>query len=184
MKALIHCHSGTNKRVPHERTFMIPLKPEVMPCDWKESLYFMWIVAPERNIQKVFPKLILNSSLGKFYGRYGDLIKHYEVSLFPNVTCHFGTWPYTMTPTTTLHQCANLLPNWTLLPILTWLPTFGGFHRTLERAQLANRGRLLLLTPGPVPFGTCICCNIETILSLTCHVFWVSNVPRYFYFAL
>ena len=28
----------------------------------------------------------LKSSLRKFYGRYGDLIKNYEVSLFPNVT--------------------------------------------------------------------------------------------------
>ena len=28
---------------------------------------------------------------------------------------------------------------------------FGGFHRTLQRVWLANRGRLLLRTPGPVP---------------------------------
>ena len=34
--------------------------------------------------------------------------------------------------------------------------SFGGFHRTLQRVRLANRGRLLLRTPGPVPFGTCI----------------------------
>ena len=40
-------------------------------------------------------------------------------------------------------------------------------------APLMNvyRGRLLLRTPGPVPFGTCICCNVETILSWTCHVY-------------
>ena len=61
--------------------------------------------------------------------------------------------------------------DWTLLPILTLLPNFGGFHRTLQRVQLANRGRLLLRTPGPVPFGTYICCNVETILSWTCHVY-------------
>ena len=54
----------------------------------------------------------------------------------------------------TLHQFANLLPNWTLIPILTLLPNFEGFHRTLQRVRLANRGRLLLRTPGPVPFGT------------------------------
>ena len=76
---------------------------------------------------------------------------------FPNVTWHSGTWPYTMTPSIdqTLHQFASLLPNWTLIPILTLLPNFGGFHRTLQRVRLANRGRLLLRTPGPVPFGTC-----------------------------
>ena len=40
-----------------------------------------------------------------------------------------------------------------LIPILTLLPNFGGFHRTLHWVRLANRGRLLLRTPGPVPFG-------------------------------
>ena len=48
---------------------------------------------------------------------------------------------------------------------------FGCFHRTLQRVWLANRGRLLFRTPGPVPFGTCICSNVETILSWTCHVY-------------
>ena len=38
------------------------------------------------------------------------------------------------------------------------------YKRSL-RVRLANRGRLLLRTPGPVPFGTCICSNVETILS-------------------
>ena len=54
---------------------------------------------------------------------------------------------------------------------LTLLPNFGGFHGTLQRVRLANRGRLLLRTPGPVPFWTCICSNVETILSWTCHVY-------------
>ena len=36
---------------------------------------------------------------------------------------------------------------------------------------LANRGRLLLRTPGPVPFGTRTCSNVETILSWTCHIY-------------
>ena len=36
-----------------------------------------------------------------------------------------------------------------------------------------------------VPFGTCICSNVETILSWTClRTFWVSNIPQYFYFPL
>ena len=65
----------------------------------------------------------------------------------------------------------NLLPNWTLIPILTLLPNCGGFHRTLQRVRLANRGRLLLRTPVPVPFGTCICSHVEIILSRTCHVY-------------
>ena len=74
-----------------------------------------------------------------------------------------------MTPSIdqTLHQFANLLriPYWTLIPSLILLPNFGGFHRTLQRVRLANRGHLLLRTPDPVPFGTCICSNVQTILS-------------------
>ena len=41
----------------------------------------------------------------------------------------------------------------------------------LQRMRLANRGRLLLRTSGPVPFGTWICSNVETILFWTCHVY-------------
>ena len=54
----------------------------------------------------------LKSSLRKFYGRYGDLIKHYEVSLSQMLHDNLGTCPYTMTPSIdqTLHLFANLLP--------------------------------------------------------------------------
>ena len=115
----------------------------------------------------------LKSSLRKFNGRYGDLIKHNEVSLSQMLHDILGhdhiqwhtqlIWHYTNLRT--YYQFANLLPN------LTLLPNFAGFHRTLQRVRLANRGRLLLRTPGPVPFGTCICSNVETILSWTCHVY-------------
>ena len=90
-----------------------------------------------------------------------------------DVTLHSGTWPYTMALSIyqTLHQFANLLRNWTLLPILTLLPNFGGFHRKLQRVRPANKGCFLLRTPGPVPFVTCICPNVETILSWTCQVY-------------
>ena len=111
----------------------------------------------------------LKSSLRKFYGRYGDLIRHYEVSLSQMLHDILGHDHVKWHPQ--LHQFANLLLNWTLLPILTLLPNFGGFHRTLQRVRLANRGRLLLRTPGPVPFGICICSSVETILSWTCHVY-------------
>ena len=48
---------------------------------------------------------------------------------------------------------------------------FGGFHRTLQRVRLANRGLLLLRTSCPVPFETCICSNVGTIHSWTCQVY-------------
>ena len=114
----------------------------------------------------------LKSSLRKFYGRYGDLIKHYEVSLSQMLHDILGHDHVQWHPRLIRHY-TNLRTYYRtgLLPILTLLPNFGGFHGTLQRVRLANRGRLLLRTPGPVPFGTCICSNVETILSWTCHVY-------------
>ena len=115
----------------------------------------------------------LKSSLRKFYGRYGDLIKYYEVPLsqilhdilghghlqwHPLLIRHYTNfWTY--------HRTRHNYQFWPYYQIS------GGFHRTLQRVRLANRGRLLLRTPGPVQFETCICSNFETILSWTCHVY-------------
>ena len=41
----------------------------------------------------------------------------------------------------------------------------------VQRMQLANRGRYLLRTPGPVPFRTYISSNVHTILSWTVLLF-------------
>ena len=41
----------------------------------------------------------------------------------------------------------------------------------LQRVQLFNRASLLLRTPSRTPFGTCICSNVENILTWTCHVY-------------
>ena len=56
-------------------------------------------------LEQRYIKERLKSSLRKFYGRYGDLIKQYEAPL-PNVTRHSGWWPHTVTPSInrTLHQ--------------------------------------------------------------------------------
>ena len=61
----------------------------------------------------------------------------------------------------------------------TWLYyRFWPYYQILEvskehckRVRLANRGRLLLRIPGPVPFGTYNRSNVEIILSQTCHVY-------------
>ena len=54
----------------------------------------------------------------------------------------------------------------------------------LWRVWHADRGRLLLRTPGPVPFATCICSTCwNQFFSRTCHYFsglCYSNIPRYF----
>ena len=46
---------------------------------------------------------------------------------------------------------------WTFLPNLTFYLIVQGIHRTYATGAAANRGRLLLRTPGPIPFGTSIC---------------------------
>ena len=90
-----------------------------------------------------------------------------------NVTWHSGTWSSTVTTLTdqTLHQFWTYHRTGPYYQFWHNYQISGGFHRTLQRVRLANRGRLLLRTPGPVPFGTCICSNVETILSWTCHVY-------------
>ena len=100
----------------------------------------------------------LKSSLRKFYGRYGDLTKQYEVPLsrmlhdildddqiqwHPPLIGHYTNfWPLLI---------------WTLLPNLTFYLLYKVSMEHMQRVRHANRGRLLLRTPGPVPFGTCIC---------------------------
>ena len=115
----------------------------------------------------------LKSSLRKFDGRYRDLIKLYEVPLSRMLHDILGhghlQWhPYLVRNYTniwTYHRTGPYYQFWPHYHIS------GGFHRTLQRVRLANRGRLLLRTPGPVPFGTCICSSVETILSWVCHVY-------------
>ena len=41
----------------------------------------------------------------------------------------------------------------------------------MQRVRHANRGRLLLRTPGPVPFWECMCSNVQTNLSLNLSCF-------------
>ena len=123
----------------------------------------------EMNTFEIVPQEVLWSIWGS--------INHQSLWSFPlpNVTWHSGTWPYTMTP---LHW-SDITPKYELIIEVDFITdfdritkfNFGGFHRTLQRVRLANRGRLLLRTPGPVPFRTCICSYVETILSWTCNIY-------------
>ena len=115
----------------------------------------------------------LKSSLRKFCGRYGDLIKHYEVSLSQMLHGILGHDRIQWHPQLIRHYTNSRTYYRTGLLFRFW-----PYYRILEvsiehcpRVRLANRGRSLLRTPGPVPFGTCICSNVETILSWTCHVY-------------
>ena len=109
-----------------------------------------------------YVKARLKSSLRKFYVRYRDLIKQYG---------H---------PTTD-----QTIPNRGRITKLGILPNFQGFRiEHLRRVWHADRGRLLLRTPGPVPFWTCIMFYLlRPILSRTFRYFfrlYTSNIPRYF----
>ena len=109
----------------------------------------------------------LKSSLRKFYGGYGDLIKHYEVSLSQMLHDILGH-DHIQWHTQLIRHYTNLRTYYRtglFLPILTWRFRYWTFFFTdfdlevsIEHFNgcnlLANRGRLLLRTPGPVPFGT------------------------------
>ena len=81
----------------------------------------------------------------------------------PSLKCYMAFWDMTIYNDTL--NLSDITPICELITELDLLPNFGGFHRTLQRVRLANRGRFLLRTSGPVPFETCICSNVETILS-------------------
>ena len=121
----------------------------------------------------------LKSSLGKFYGRYIDLIKRmlHDILGHEDIQWHLQL----------IRHYTNLWTYYRPGPYYQFRPYHqisGGFHRTLQEIRLVIKGRLLLRTPDPVPFGTCIRSNVETLTSWPCHVFglWILDIPRYFYF--
>ena len=109
-----------------------------------------------------YVRIRLKSSLRKFYGRYGDLTKYYEVPVsqmsqdilghdyiqwHPPLIRHFTkSWPCYRTGPFYRFDVITLFRE-----VSIW---------NLQRVQLAKRGHLLLRTPGPVPFGTCICSDV------------------------
>ena len=101
---------------------------------------------------QLFNKPLGQGSLRKSYGRYGDLIKQYEPPPPSRLLHDIREDDHTMTPSIdqTFHQFFTLLLISTLLPNLTFCLIKRGFHRTFAMRH-ANRGRLLLRTPGPVP---------------------------------
>ena len=87
-----------------------------------------------------------------------DILGHRHLQLHPQLIRQYtNVWSY--------YRTGPYYGFWPFYQI-SW-----GFHRTLQRVWLADRGRLLLRTPCPVPFGTCICFNVMTILSWSCHVY-------------
>ena len=92
----------------------------------------------------------LKSLLRKFYGRYVDLIKQYVIPLSRMLHDILKLDQIQWHPPSIrlLHQFMKFLPNLSFYRISI---------RQLQLVWHANRGRLLLRTLGPVPFGTCMC---------------------------
>ena len=68
-----------------------------------QGLLLLWMFYSEgcatfifKLLEQGYVRKRFKSFLRNVYGRYGDFIKHYEVSLSPNVTWHSGI--YTVTP--------------------------------------------------------------------------------------
>ena len=104
------------------------------------------------------PKELLRSSLRKLYGRYGDLIKQYEVPL--SWILNDILWPGNIQwqPTTdqTLYQAVTLLQNSTYRILR-------GFHLRIFATGVACRqGTLTPTEPGPVPLGLAYVLLVET----------------------
>ena len=94
----------------------------------------------------------LKSSLRKFYGRYGDLIKQYEVSL--SQMLNDILWPdhiqWQPPPDQTLYRTRPFTEFWVVS------------IEHLRRVLHADRRRLLLRTPGPVLLGLAYGLLVET----------------------
>ena len=133
---------------------------------WRTSLFNFWNYF-------FYVKESLKSSLRKFYGRYGDLIKQYKVSLTQMLNDILWTdhiqW---QTPTDQTLYRTRLFTEFWVVSI-----------EHLRRVWHADRGRLLLRTPGPVPLGLHMFYLLRPILFRTCRYFTglcSSNIPRYF----
>ena len=87
----------------------------------------------------------LKSSLRKFYGRYGDLIKQYEDPL--SRMLNDILWPDTMS----IPYWSDFATNSTIYRILR------GFHRTFATGVACRQGTLTPPDTWSRPFVTCIC---------------------------
>ena len=129
----------------------------------------------------------LKSSLRKFYGRYGDVTKQYEVPLsrmlhdilyddhiqwHPPLIGHYTNfWPLLI---------------WTLLPNLTFYLIVQGFHRTYATGAACQQRTLTPPDTWSCPTLGLACVLMSRPISpelVLSPDFWISNTPRYFSFA-
>ena len=105
-------------------------------------------------LEQGYVKECLKSSLRKFYGRYGDLIKQYEVSL--SRMLNDILW--------TDHIQWQLPTDQTLLSNSNFYWVLRGFHRTFATGVVCRQGTLTPPNTWSRPFRTCICSTYWPIL--------------------
>ena len=129
----------------------------------------------------------LKSSLRKFYCRYGDLTKQYEVPLSRMLHDILDDDHIQWQPPLIGHY-TNFWPLliWTSLPNLTFYLIVRGFHRTFATGTACQQRTLT-----PPNTWSCPTLGLACVLKSRPNFpelflfpdFWVSNIPRYFSFA-
>ena len=145
----------------------------------------MWL--SNKLLGQGYVKERLKSSLRKFYGRYGDLTKQYEVPLsrmlhdilddnhiqwHPPLIGHYTNfWPLLI---------------WTLLPNLTFYLIVQGFHRTYATGAACQQRTLTPPDTWSCPTLGLACVLMSRPISpelVLSPDLCISNTPRYFSFA-
>ena len=110
----------------------------------------------------------------KFYGRYGDLTKQYEVTLSRKLHDILDDDNIQWHPPLIRHYTNFwLLLIWTLLPNLTFYLIVQGFHRTYATGAACQQRTLT--PPDTWSCPICMCSNVETNHSWTCLVSGLLN---------
>ena len=129
----------------------------------------------------------LKSSLSKFYGRYGDLTKQYEVPLSRMLHDILDDDHIQWHPPLIGHN-TNFWPLliWTLLPNLTFYLVVQGFHRTYATGAACQQRTLTPPDTWSCPTLGLACVLMSRPISpelVLSPDFWILNTPRYFSFA-
>ena len=173
---------------PAHGVFISQLIRYARACSIFECFILKAVRLSNKLLGQGYVKKRLKSSLRKFYGRYGDLTKQYEVPL-PQMlhdileddqyidTLHW--WDIT--------PIFDPLLIWTLLPNLTFYLIVWGFYRSFATGAACQQRTLTPLDTWSCPTLGLVCVLVSRPFSAKLILFpdfWVSNIPRYLCFAL
>ena len=172
---------------PAYGAFISQLIRYVRACSSYECFILRAVRLSNKLLGQRYVKERLKSSLRKFYGRYGDFTKKYEVPLSRMLhdileDVHIQWHPPLMRHYTNFDP----LLIWTLLPNLTFYRIVWGFHRTFATGAACQQMTLTLPGTWSCPTLGLACVLMSRPISpklVLFPEFWVSNIPRYFCFA-